>query len=582
MPLRSPLRPQVSNTGVSPDIREFLSLRMFLIIAAALIALAVAVYSPVLNFQFILDDHRFTQDHRIQFSGYIWDYFANFVWAQFAGMPPSFYRPIFVLWMRVNFVLCGLSSWGWHFLSIGKHVFVAALLAMLVWNLLRDRAAALLAAALFVLHPAQTESVGWVTVPDPLMAAGVLGSLLLFLKYLRGADTETTKSPHRRRKHSSNERTSRHTPLVLASAVCSLIALFAKETAIILLALIFSIAFIHARSEFLASQKGVRSQAATGIWAFAKPALGETLPFLIATATYLLLRLHALQGSVSSRTQHLGVATILLSWPATLWFYVKVLFWPAHSHAFANPTIVKSFSIQQVLLPAFQLLVVGAALFGMLVWIWKQAGRTSSRKRAESLRTAAIVGSLLLVLPILLTLDLNALNPGDFLHGRYTYLPLAGLMLLIATGWHLSGKMRLPLLLVPLALLITFSTLTWAQEKQWRDDATVFTVAHELAPQNEPVARHLADAHVQQALQLDEAGRCDEAVPIFQDVSRQYPDDWYTWAALGDCMVQLTQFVQAEEDLHRAADISHNPRVIEQWKELRKQMGLPAPDSDTH
>jgi hypothetical protein len=48
-----------------------------------------------LGFQFILDDHRFAADPRIQQSGHVWDYFANFVWAQFTGAPPSFYRPMF-------------------------------------------------------------------------------------------------------------------------------------------------------------------------------------------------------------------------------------------------------------------------------------------------------------------------------------------------------------------------------------------------------------------------------------------------------------------------------------------------------
>src|SRR5579885_637776 len=219
MSLRSPSRRQSVTSEISEDSFEIISLRACLIIALALIGLAVAVYRPALDFQFVLDDHRFTQDHRIQFSGYLWNYFADFVWAQSTGMPPSFYRPIFVLWMRINFVLCGLSSWGWHLLSIAKHVVVAALLAMLVWRLLRDRIAALLAAVLFALHPAQAESVAWVTVPHPLMAAGILGSLLLFLKYLRVGDVGTTTTRDRRNKARA-EPNGRHTRWLLASALC--------------------------------------------------------------------------------------------------------------------------------------------------------------------------------------------------------------------------------------------------------------------------------------------------------------------------------------------------------------------------
>src|SRR5437763_182646 len=79
-----------------------------------------------------------------------------------------------------------MSPWGWHLLSIVKHLVVAALLGLVVWRLLRDRVAVLIASTLFVLHPAQAESVAWVTVPDPLMSIGILGSVLLYLRYGRG------------------------------------------------------------------------------------------------------------------------------------------------------------------------------------------------------------------------------------------------------------------------------------------------------------------------------------------------------------------------------------------------------------
>ena len=177
-------RPQNPATG-KPLIAvpELLSLRTFVVLALCLGAVVFAVYSPSLKFQFVLDDHRFTGDPRIQFPDHLWDYFANYVWAQFTGGPPSFYRPLFLVWMRINFILSAMSPAGWHALSIAKHLAVAVLLGLLVLRLLRDRIAALVAGGLFALHPAQTESVAWVTVPDPLMSAALLVSLLLYLEY---------------------------------------------------------------------------------------------------------------------------------------------------------------------------------------------------------------------------------------------------------------------------------------------------------------------------------------------------------------------------------------------------------------
>lgn len=582
VPRRSVQQP--SSANLARPVSDILSPRVCLIAALALVAIVFAIYSPALNFQFILDDHRFTQDHRIQFSGYVWDYFANFVWAQFTGAPPSFYRPIFLLWMRINFVLAGLSHWGWHLLSITKHVLVAALLGYLVWTLLRDRMAALLAATLFALHPAQTESVAWVTVPDPLMSAAILGSLLLYLRYIqdRAADPGITRIRERSRKTASNRApATNRTWWLIASAGCGLIALLAKETAVILPALIFAGAWVQPHSQEAVSLRG-KPQIPSGVWSRTRVALGHSLPFVLVIFVYLLLRLNALGGRISSSTQHLPLKTLLLSWPATLWFYVKVLFWPVRSRAFADPTLVERFSVRAVLVPTVGLLSVAGVLLGVSFWVWKQSRRSPSKEKATGLQIAVVFGMLLLMLPVVLTLDLNALNPGDFLHGRYTYLPLAGLMLLAATAWHLSRHFRIPLLALAVILAIICSTLTLAQESQWRDDLTVFKMAHDLAPQNRPVARHLADARIREALLLNPEGKCDATFPLFEQVSRDFPDDWFAWAAMGNCWLQRNELSQAEAAFHRAVDISHDPTVTQAWQQLRSQLGLPISSPSTN
>ena len=64
---------------------------------------------------------------------------------------------------------------------------------------------------------------------------------------------------------------------------------------------------------------------------------------------------------------------------------------------------------------------------------------------------------------------------------------------------------------------------------------------------------------------------------LLDEVIQNYPQDWYAWAARGNCQVQLNQLQGAEESLHRAADLSHNPRVTERWQQVRSQQyGLPS------
>jgi protein O-mannosyl-transferase len=552
-------------------VRELLSPRGGLIAALALAVAVFAVYWLSLDFQFILDDHRFTNDPRIQSSGHVWDYFANYVWAQFTGGPSSFYRPVFIVWMRVNFILSGTSPWGWHLLSIAKHAAAGLLLGLLAWRLLRDRAAALLAATLFGLHPAQTESVAWVTVPDPLMSIGILGAVLFYLRYAEGSHGDVQGQGKKSRK-ARTERTKTRGRWLVAAVVAGLAALLAKETAIVLPGMIFALALILPPEP---AQPNAAEN--SGLGTPMGHALRQSLPFVGVTALSLALRFHALGGKLGTLTQHLPWSTVVLSWPATLWFYVKVLLWPVRSRAFADPELADTFSGLGVVLPGLAVAGTVAMLAVALRWAWRKSGRDLSEDEASGIKGALVIGTLLLVVPVFLALNLNALNPGDFLHGRYTYLASAGLMLLVATGWHLAGKWRIPLLCAAGVVAVAFGGLTVSQERMWKDDLTVFTVAHQLAPHNAPVAQNLANAHVQGALRLDEEGRCEEAMPVFEQVAQEYPQDWYAWAGLGDCYVQLSNLPKAEESLRRAAELSHEPRVIQQWQELRAHMGLPSP-----
>jgi tetratricopeptide (TPR) repeat protein len=255
------------------------------------------------------------------------------------------------------------------------------------------------------------------------------------------------------------------------------------------------------------------------------------------------------------------------------------MLWPVKSYSYADPILVQRFSVRGVLFPFAAVACFTAIVAALSFWSWRKSQRELRPQQVLGLRVATILGVLLLVLPLLPTLDLNALNPGDFLHGRYTYLPLAGLLLLIATWYCSLRNFRVVWLCIATSLAIAFATLTFSQEAQWKDDSSVFTTAHELAPHNAPVAKKLADTHVLQALKLEDEGRCSEAISIFHRVTKDYPEDWLAWGGLGVCYVQVNDLPKAEEALHRAADLSNNTRVIQQWQELRAHMGLSNPAS---
>ncbi len=539
---------------------------------ALLLCIGLAIYIPSLKFDFILDDHRFTNDPRIQESGHLSDYFTNYVWAQFTGGPPSFYRPVFVSWLRLNFVLAELSPFGWHLLSIAKHLLVGIALWYLIYRLLSDRLVAFAAAALFLLHPSHTESVSWVTVPDPLLTVALVISLLFYLRYLESHSVGPETPGRKSRKSAASTARGGSGIWLMASGAAFFIALLTKETAIVFSAVILALALDPLREQ-IESKDRSRKDVAEG----RRRAISIIGVFAGISVVYILIRLGALDGRLAPATQHLPWTTVVLSWPATLWFYVKAIVWPVKSYSFADPTLVESFSMSDVLLPLLGLILCVGALVVFCIWASRTARSQHTEREAARIRFGLIAGTLLLILPLLPALNLNALNPGDFVHGRYVYLPLAGLSILIAVGLHLATKRRLALLGLCGALVVAFVPLTWSQERQWKDDSTVFTTAHELAPHNRPVARNLADTRVRAALLIADEGRCNEAMPVFDEVNREFPEDWYTWAGRGICLVQANDLVRAEEALHRAADLSHDPTVVQQWQALREQMGLPTP-----
>ena len=565
----------------APELSPFL----FWIAAAAVVVGILAVYSPSLSYPFILDDKLFIGDRRVQLPGHLWGYFTNAAWAQFAGGPASFYRPLFVVWLRINFILNEMSCWGWHFLSVLKHVWVAVLLGLLVWILLRDRVAVLMAGALFAFHPAHTESVAWVSVPDPLMSVGVLGALLLYLRYrdlplrrearlsirVEAATARLKKGARKAHRailkplRAEPSKAHRSVAWLAGSTVLYFAALLVKETAIVALLVLFAVALADRMAE---SGESTPSRFRVR----AVPALCDVAPFVAATVAYSLLRWHALGGRLVAPTQHWPWTTVLLSWPATLWFYVKVLFWPVRFRAFGDPSRADSFSLNGVLLPALAVCCVIALLVMGGLWAWRKERRDLPAPEAVGVGLALLLGTLLLALPLVPALNLNGLNPDDYLHGRYAYLSTAGLMLLAATGWHLAAKWRTPLLLAAGAAAVAFAAFTVSQEGAWSSDMSVFAAGQKNAPRNAFVARNLARAHVQEALEWDTAGRCQDALPVFENAIQQYPDDWYGWAGLGDCLDKLNDLPRAERALHRAADLAGQALVTERWQAVREKL----------
>ena len=154
---------------------------------------------------------------------------------------------------------------------------------------------------------------------------------------------------------------------------------------------------------------------------------------------------------------------------------------------------------------------------------------------------------------------------------RFQYLAGIGVMaVLIGAAVHGAGRLpgRLKsgatgLMVVLLALL---GTATWRQAGIYRDGVTFYSHIVSLNPE----AR---SAHYNLSIQLDRAGRPEEALAAARIAVEKRPDHAGAYAILGAALIHTERFVEAEEILRRALEIDpgHKGSRREMAKMLRVQ-----------
>ena len=157
--------------------------RTWLVLGVAASGAAFFLYAGALDGQFISDDinHVPNNPHIQQLDG-------AHVLALLdpSGQPAratSNYAPVHLLIHAVQFQLFGLSTRGYHVTNVLLHVGVSLLLAGFYLSSGIPRLAALLLGALFLVHPANVESVAWIFQVKSLVALGLsVAALLVFPK----------------------------------------------------------------------------------------------------------------------------------------------------------------------------------------------------------------------------------------------------------------------------------------------------------------------------------------------------------------------------------------------------------------
>lgn len=474
---------------------------------ASTLLFAAAAYAGTLQFPFVYDDiPQIVTNPRVQSWQEVEGYFSGHVWSHYSGQYfGNYYRPVFLLWLRINHALFGLEPFGWHAMVVLLHL-QATWLVYLIGKRFLDPVGAAMAALMFGVHPIHAEAVAWVTgVTEPLLAVFFLGALWAFLE--------------------ARSRRQRTTWTVLATFLYCL-ALLTKETAIVLPALVA--VHLWAESADESGRSGRLARFRTIAW-------GLT-PFLIATTVYLGVRSLVLQGLTHQMTA-VSWGQNLLTVPAVLSFYLKKLVIPTGLSLFYEMEYVTSAGSPRFLIPLALLAAVGTGL-----WFWARRGR----------RLAVLFATLLLLAPLAPVLWLSRMKELEILHDRYLYLPSVGFALLVAfalrrlaSGSRTWRDIPVVQLAVVVLLAVMLTVATWRQAAYWSNDVVLYQRAVDIAPGNAMGRSFLGSA-------LAARGELERAARLHHEALEQYPRLWTSAFTLGWIYYQLEKYQESKIYFSRA------------------------------
>ncbi len=493
------------------------------------------VYLPTLRFQFVFDDvEQIVKNQNIQSWSYLPDYFTKHLWNQEGWHHAQYYRPLFLVWMRINHAFFGLDATYWHLTTVAAHMLATLLVYLLVNMLLKNWAPAALSALFFGLHPIHVEVAAWISASsEALLAAALIASLACFVNGARRKDWRW----------------------VAGSLVFYASALLMKETAIVFPAIIFTFAWL----EF-------NTQVNVGRIRFA---LLRTTQYLALTAAYLAVHWAVLKGFAAT-TAPLDLKTLVLTLPSLIVFYGRMLIWPTGLSPFYDTPLVTQPDAAIFVVPILAIVTMVCVVALLLRYAWKAANGTESARAEGRLMILGCVWMIAFILP---ALYLPGLQNSSYVHDRYLYVPSVGFAILLGIGLSRLGRagrrffgMPWTQICIALGLAGIMAIGTEAQSKIWADNLALFTRATKRAPENRIALHDLSAA-------LVDARRYDDAIVLLQKLLSQNPNDFIDNNNLAQAYLNKGDLYHAEIYLARSCQLHPSARQLYQLGAIRLKLG---------
>jgi len=456
---------------------------------AVIVLLGALAYSNTLHSPFVFDDEiDILNNSVIRDMGNIPGMFAGKLesWAS---------RPLMNATFAVNYAISGYSSWSYHAANLALHLINTVLLFWLIvltgrhagYEEDRLRLTAVLTAALFALHPVQTEGVTYIMSRSALLAAcAFFAGLILFLKAATSA----------RRKW-----------LYAAGLfVVSLAGMASRENF-----MVFPVVLVVYDLFFIARLR-VRDVASR--YAIYLPVFLSLLymGYLTVANTY----------DVASEFPGWGIPPVqyVLTQFKVHWSYVRMLAFPV------GLTIDHDFPLAKGLMSPDVLLA--AAAYACL-WLWVVV-------RAKRWPAAAfgVFWFLIILAPVSFALGASGylMNTrlGDVMAEHRMYLPSAGIFLAVSAAASSLAAKRGRKLTVAVAVVAALSLVlaagTHERNKVWKSPITLWQDAVKKSPGSFRAQYNLGNLYLNKKMYA-------KAVPLFRESIRLKPDFYRSHFNLG-------------------------------------------------
>lgn len=502
--------------------------RIKLFIGIGLIAVTLAIFWPVQNFEFIdLDDDVYITNNRHVQSGLTWE---GLIWS-FTTAHSSEWHPLTWLSHMADSELYGLNPRGHHFTNLLFHTANVLILFLVLSRMSRNVWVSGLIAMVFAIHPLRVESVAWVAErKDVLSAFFWILSMWAYTFYVERGGIKR----------------------YLSVLFCFILGLMAKPMIVTLPLILLLLDFWPLGRFQFRSLAGVTHSQPTpsrdpkGSKATVLQLLLEKVPFFILSVVFSFLTLFAAKsgGAVKSIEFYpiaMRASNALLSYAS----YIGKAIWP---HPLA------CFYTYPDDIPLWEAAGAGLLLLGISIFAIR-----SMRKHPYVL--VGWLWYLVTLVPVI-----GFVQAGDqAMADRFTYIPLIGLFILVgystsifSRGW----RYRRAILLVATGVLFSVCiVVTTFQIQHWRNSMSLFEHAIKVTSNN-----YLA--HNNLGAVLAEQGKYEDAISHYREalrIKQNYADAHYN---LGNALFKRGEVQEAIE--HHKAALRITPHDVR----IRNRLGV--------